>query len=119
MTIHFPDPAPPPDYVAPQPAPLDFVQLALASETGGAFLSEVMAARREQVERHGHTAAADAAMPVAYFTAELLNRARGLHEGVQFNKGHDLARRRLVKLAALALALADRLDHPAQPERIP
>lgn len=73
-------------------------------------LREVLQARLDQVLVHGHTAESDAAMPVAYFTRELAERARALSEGVQFNQALRVQRRRAVKLAALSLALLQRID---------
>lgn len=73
-------------------------------------LREVLQARLDQVLVHGHTAESDAAMPVAYFTRELAERARALSEGVQFKQALTIQRRRAVKLAALSLALLQRID---------
>lgn len=95
------------------PAAFDAEELAafvqgLLEETA---LREVLQARLDQVLVHGHTAEADARMPLAYFTRELADRARSIAEGQQFHQALHVQRRRTVKLAALSLALLQRLDH--------
>ncbi len=74
---------------------------------------DVVAARAEQIERHGHTAESDATLPLRFFTSELLRGAIGMQETVQFNQKAEVLRRRAVKQAALCLALIDRIDHAA------
>ena len=95
------------------PAAFDAEELAafvadLLEETA---LREVLQARLDQVLVHGHTAESDAAMPVSYFISELGKRVGALSEGVQFNQALRVQRRRTVKLAALSLALLQRIDH--------
>lgn len=79
-------------------------------------LRDVLQARLDQVLVHGHTAEKDAGLPIAYFTRELADRARSIAEGQQFNQPRAIQRRRTIKLAALALALLQRLDLEAQKE---
>ncbi len=90
----------------------DFTQRLLA-DSG---LREVLQARLDQVLVHGHTAQSDAGMPVRYFVGELLRRVQALADGEHFQQGHALQRRRAVKLAALSLALLQRLDLEAEKE---
>jgi hypothetical protein len=73
-------------------------------------MEDVMAARAEQIFRHGHTPESDSARPLAEFTNDFYERVNALREGVQFNQASSVQRRRLVKLAALCLAAIDRLD---------
>lgn len=84
----------------------DFTQRLLADSA----LREVLQARLDQVLVHSHTAEADANMPVRYFVGELLRRVQALADGEHFQQGHALQRRRAIKLAALSLALLQRLD---------
>jgi hypothetical protein len=72
-------------------------------------LADVARLRRDQAELHGHTAAADDARDLADFGRTLQRLALDVVEDLQFNK-RLLARRHAVKLAAFAVALADRLD---------
>lgn len=73
-------------------------------------LREVLQARLDQVLVYGHTAERDAAMPVGYFVREVHRRVIELEEDVQFRCGSAIMRRHAVKLAALSLALLQRID---------
>ena len=73
-------------------------------------MEDVMAARAEQIFRHGHTPQSDSARPLGEFTEDIYQRGKALREGVQFNQASSVQRRRLVKLAALCLAAIDRID---------
>ena len=90
----------------------DFTQRLLED----AALREVLQARLDQVLVHGHTAETDANMPVRYFVGELLRRVQALADGEHFQQGHATQRRRAIKLAALSLALLQRLDFEAAKE---
>lgn len=95
------------------PAPL------LLDQAGGSFvpvkaMEDVLALRWEQVNRFGHTAAADLAFiqekgrpALAKLSRQALSDAI---EDMNFNKERAQIRRRLVKAAALALAAIDALD---------
>lgn len=81
----------------------------------GTALHDVARLRRDQVELHGHTAEADDARALEgpdSFARLVRTFAHDICEDLQFNK-RLLARRHAVKLAALAIALADRLDRDA------
>lgn len=73
-------------------------------------MEDVLALRHEQIHKHGHTPEADALKPLKWFAEDLLDRAKATHEGIRFNKGNAVARLRLVKIAALAMAMIDRID---------
>lgn len=77
----------------------------------GRAMEDVMAVRHQQIFQYGHTPAKDAARALAQFVADIKNGANAITEDVQFNKPHDRIRRRLVKLAALAVATIDRIDN--------
>ncbi|WP_226018657.1 hypothetical protein [Novosphingobium sp. FKTRR1] len=74
-------------------------------------MEDVMAKRHEQIFKFGHTPVADLAKPLRAFALDLEGEARGVLDDVQFRKPVDRIRRRLVKLAALALATIDRIDN--------
>lgn len=81
---------------------------------GGSAIRDVLACRREQIEKWGHTPEADAALPIAGFLNHMLHELQARliavlddHRGRQ---GLAQIRKRLVKLAALILATIDRLD---------
>jgi hypothetical protein len=86
------------------------VQTPAASYVPIRAMEDVMAARAEQIFRHGHTPQSDSARPLGEFTEDIYQRVKALREGVQFNQARAVQRRRLVKLAALCLAAIDRLD---------
>lgn len=73
-------------------------------------MEDVLALRHQQIHKHGHTPEADALKPLKWFAEDLLDRAKATHEGIRFNKGNAVARLRLVKIAALAMAMIDRID---------
>lgn len=87
----------------PSPAPLPASVPVRAVE-------DVLARRVEQIARYGHTAEADAALPLLFFAQELENIARAILEDAQFHKSRAQLRRRAVKLGAMTLALIDRID---------
>lgn len=73
-------------------------------------MEDVMAARAEQIFRHGHTLQSDSARPLGEFIDDIYQRGKALREGVHFNQASTIQRRRLVKLAALCVAAIDRID---------
>ncbi|WP_226019495.1 hypothetical protein [Novosphingobium sp. FKTRR1] len=77
-------------------------------------MEDVMAKRHEQIFKFGHTPVADLAKPLRAFALDLEGEARGVLDDVQFRKPSDRIRRRLVKLAALALATIDRIDNQGE-----
>lgn len=72
---------------------------------------EIAQVRHDQVHTFGHTAEKDARRPLAAFGADLENAARAIREDIHFGKDHARIRRRLVKLAALTIAMIDTIDH--------
>lgn len=78
-------------------------------------MEDVMAKRHEQIVKFGHTPEADLARPLRAFAFDIEAEARAVIEDVQFGKPPDRIRRRLVKLAALALATIDRIDNEGSP----
>lgn len=66
--------------------------------------------RHEQIHKFGHTLEADRAKPLLGFGQDIESIARAILEDMQFHKPADRIRRRAVKLGALAMALADRLE---------
>jgi hypothetical protein len=84
-------------------------------------MADVIAKRVEQIIVHGHTAEADAAKPLHFFALDVGYLGNAIREDSTF--GIDLAtmRKHAVKLAAMTLALVDRIDaHPIdEPHRAP
>lgn len=77
-------------------------------------MEEVMRVRAEQIFKHGHTAEADLAQPLYFFARDIWTRGVALMETCQFHQGKQLLRRRAVKLAAICLALIDRIDNEGE-----
>ena len=76
-----------------------------------AGLQAVIAERLAQVERWGHTPEADAARPLWSFFVDLRNLTNAACDWHRFRSvKRAQLRRQLVKLAAFAIALVDRLD---------
>ncbi|WP_298164527.1 hypothetical protein [Novosphingobium sp.] len=73
-------------------------------------MEDVMAIRSEQIFRHGHTPESDARLPLHHFARQLHGGAIRIEEDAQFNLDLEVMRRRVVKHAALCLALIDRID---------
>lgn len=71
---------------------------------------DVLAKRREQIERYGHTPAADARRPIHFFAIEIDSLGNAIREDSQFGVRLPIMRRHAVNLAAFALALIDRID---------
>lgn len=74
-------------------------------------MQDVMAKRHEQIFRFGHTPVADLARPLRSFAIDIEAEARAVLDDLQFRRPADRIRRRVVKLAALALATIDRIDN--------
>lgn len=66
--------------------------------------------RHDQIHRFGHTLEADRARPLQAFAHDIASMAMAITEDVQFHKPADRLRKRALKLGALCMALADRLD---------
>ena len=79
-------------------------------------VEDVMAVRHQQIFTYGHTPEKDQARALRRFADDLVQAARAIVEDVQFAKPHDRIRRRVVKLAALALATIDRIDNEGNVE---
>lgn len=73
-------------------------------------MEEMLRVRHEQIHRYGHTLQADRAKPLHGFGQDIESLARAILEDIQFHKPADRIRRRAIKLGALAMALADRLE---------
>lgn len=75
-----------------------------------AAISDVLECRADQVRKWGHTPESDRARPIRAFVVDVGQLAIRAREDEQFDVGLPHLRRRLVKLAALALAAIDRID---------
>lgn len=86
---------------AAPPAP-DFIPVRAAED--------MLAIRHQQIHQFGHTLEADRTRPVRDFARQIENEARAILEDAQFNKPADRLRKRAIKLGALLMAFADRLE---------
>lgn len=93
--------APPPQITPPQLVP---------GLGAGGSLASVLQCRAEQITRWGHTPHKDAQRPLGAFMVDLRSMAAAASEDHLYRRSNAQIRRRLVKLAALALATIDRLD---------
>ena len=82
-------------------------------------MEDVMAMRAQQIVQYGHTLEADQRRPIGDFARDLESLARAIREDVQWHKPAHQLRRRSVKLAALCLAMIDRIDGASAPEGNP
>ena len=73
-------------------------------------MEDILALRAEQIVRYGHTSESDAERPMALFALDLRDRAKAIHEALQFHQGADILRKRLVRTAALCMAMIDKID---------
>lgn len=71
---------------------------------------DMLRIRHEQIHHFGHTLQADRAKPLQGFAHDIESLARAIREDIQFHKPADRIRRRALKLGALCMALADRLE---------
>lgn len=69
----------------------------------------ILAERHRQIHQFGHTAAADRKLPLAHFAREMSKRGLAIAEYIQFNRPANV-RRHAIVLAAIAMALIDRID---------
>jgi hypothetical protein len=76
---------------------------------GSRALDAVLAERRRQAEL-GHTRGADAALPIWHFVQVAVRLAKLAEKSVGDGLSHAVVRRRLVQLAAFALAAVERID---------
>ncbi|WP_327195943.1 hypothetical protein [Novosphingobium capsulatum] len=72
-------------------------------------MEEILAERHRQIFGFGHTPEQDRTLPLAHFARELSKRGLAITEYVQFHKPRN-ARRHAIALAAVAMALIDRID---------
>ncbi len=72
-------------------------------------MEEILAERHRQIHQFGHTPQQDLTLPLAHFARELSKRGLAITEYVQFHKPRN-ARRHAIALAAVAMALIDRID---------
>lgn len=101
---------PPAGRDAAAPFPLSAGAAALPFLAPGGSVASVIACRLEQVERWGHTPESDRDKPIGAFLVDVESYARAAREDHQYREGLARVRKRLVKLAALALATIDRID---------
>lgn len=87
---------------ASSPTPPDFIPVRA--------MEQMLALRHEQIHRFGHTLQADRERPLQDFAHDIESLARAILEDAQFHKPADRIRRRAIKLGALCMALADRLE---------
>lgn len=66
--------------------------------------------RHEQIHKFGHTLEADRQRPIMDWARDVESAARAILEDAQFHKPAERIRKRAIKLGALLMALADRLD---------
>lgn len=76
-------------------------------------LADVLAKRAEQIIRYRHTLEADAERPIYGFALDVEQTGRAVRDDAQFRADLAIMRRHAVKLAALAIALVDRIDAEA------
>lgn len=81
---------------------LDFIPVAAAED--------MLRVRHEQIHRFGHTPEADRTRPPQALAYDIESLARAIIEDCQFHKPASRIRRRTIKLGALCMALADRLE---------
>jgi hypothetical protein len=81
----------------------------LTGRKSKSIIAEIAAERRRQIELFGHTPERDRAIPVFSMCKQCASFIRGAVDHVQFRK-LDIARRWLVKTAALIVATIERID---------
>jgi hypothetical protein len=69
----------------------------------------ILAERHRQIHKFGHTPDADRKLPLAHFAREMSKRGLAIAEYIQFNRPANV-RRHAIVLAAIAMALIDRID---------
>lgn len=74
-------------------------------------MEAVLAARVRQIEHFGHTPERDAAQPVEALLLPVTRYFKSTRESIACNAPLETTRRHAVQLAAMVLALIDRLDH--------
>lgn len=73
-------------------------------------VAAVLAAFRDQSDKHGHTAESDAELPLAYFHNSLVSRAQQLDVILPGDRQQlEIAYRRAATLAALSIATMRRI----------
>lgn len=105
---------------ASSPTQPDFIPVRAPSGSGEAAtatdfipvraMEAMLALRHEQIHRFGHTLQADRERPLQDFAHDIESLARAILEDVQFHKPDERIRKRTLKLGALCMALADRLE---------
>lgn len=81
-----------------------------------AVVIELLLARRDQIQRFGHTPEADRNLPLSFLPREARTRCNAMVEDIQFNRPRAQLRRQAIKAAALLIAFIDRLDADAAPD---
>ncbi|WP_298175062.1 hypothetical protein [Novosphingobium sp.] len=79
-----------------------------------AAMEAMLQIRHQQIHQFGHTLEADRARPTLDWARDIENAARAILEDAQFNKPADRLRRRAIKLGALLMAFADKLEGEVQ-----
>lgn len=88
--------------VIPGEGPPDFIPVRAAED--------MLCVRHEQIHKFGHTLEADRQRPIMDWARDVESAARAILEDAQFHKPAERIRKRAIKLGALLMALADRLD---------
>ncbi len=88
--------------VIPGEGPPDFIPVRAAED--------MLRIRHEQIHKFGHTLEADRQRPIMDWARDVESAARAILEDAQFHKPAERIRKRAIKLGALLMALADRLD---------
>lgn len=70
----------------------------------------MLAVRHQQIHQFGHTLEADRARPIMDWARDIESAARAIVEDAQFHKPAERIRKRAIKLGALLMAFADRLE---------
>lgn len=73
-------------------------------------MEEMLRIRHQQIHQFGHTLDADRRRPTLDWARDIENAARAILEDAQFNKPPERIRRRAIRLGALLMAFADRLE---------
>lgn len=75
-----------------------------------AAAEDMLRIRYEQIHKFGHTLQADRQRPIMDWARDVESAARAILEDAQFHKPAERIRKRAIKLGALLMALADRLE---------
>lgn len=71
---------------------------------------DMLRIRHQQIHQFGHSLSADRRRPTLDWGRDIESAARAIFEDAQFNKPPERLRKRAIKLGALLMAFADRLE---------